>query len=93
MIASELSLKNKILSKEDFYKIKGHYHDLNLPSKIKRNFKKNEIKKIIQFMRKDKKNTSKKINLILLKKIGKTTKPQKYLMQASKIKNFLESFY
>ena len=89
----QAKLYNKILSKEDFYKIKGHYHDLNLPSKIKRNFKKNEIKKIIQFMRKDKKNTSKKINLILLKKIGKTTKPQKYLMQASKIKNFLESFY
>jgi 3-dehydroquinate synthetase len=44
-------------------------------------------------MKKDKKNTSKKINLILLRKIGKTTKPQKYLMGTNKIKKFLESFY
>jgi 3-dehydroquinate synthase len=93
IIASELSYKNKILSYKEFSKIKNHYHDLNLPSKIKKVFKKNEIKKIIHFMKKDKKNTSKKINLILLRKIGKTTKPQKYLMGTNKIKKFLESFY
>ena len=93
IIASKLSLKNKILRKEDFSKIKNHYHELNLPHKINKIFKKNEIKKITHFMKKDKKNTSKKINLILLKKIGKTTKPQKFLLETNKIKNFLESYY
>jgi|TARA_B110000438_G_scaffold299839_1_gene350834 3-dehydroquinate synthase/shikimate kinase/3-dehydroquinate synthase len=93
MIASELSFKKKILKEKDFSKIKNHYYDLGLPHKIKKIFKKNEMKKITHFMTKDKKNSNKKINLILLNKIGKTTKPQKYLMEANKVKNFLESYY
>ena len=38
---------------------------------IKKFFKKKDIRKIVNFMKLDKKNNSQKINLILLKKIGK----------------------
>ena len=42
-------------------------------------------------MIKDKKNFSKKINLILLKKIGKTIKPGNFLVNTTEIKKFLNS--
>ena len=44
--------------------------NFHLPDNIKDYFGLNNLKKIISFMVKDKKNNSKKINLILLKKIG-----------------------
>jgi len=42
-----------------------------LPNNINNYFSKKDLKKLILFMKKDKKNTSNLINLILLKKIGK----------------------
>ena len=60
---------------------------------IKDFFKKNEIKKIIYFMLKDKKNVNEKINLILLKKIGKTTKPNSINITAAQMKKFLTLSY
>ena len=60
---------------------------------IKKIFKKGEIKRIIHFMKKDKKNTDNKINLILLKKLGKTTKPKKIALNSNEIKKFLNSYY
>ena len=91
MVASELSYKKKILSHKDFIQIRRHYADLNLPLNIKSKFKKNDIKKIIYFMKKDKKNLDSKINLILLSKIGKTTKPNEFFLKGSEIGNFLNS--
>ena len=44
-------------------------------------------------MKKDKKNTNEKINLILLKKIGKTTKPKRFALNSSEVKKFLNSYY
>jgi 3-dehydroquinate synthase/shikimate kinase/3-dehydroquinate synthase len=37
---------------------------------MKKNFTKNNLTKILSFMKKDKKNSTEKINLVLLKKIG-----------------------
>ena len=76
MLASDLSCKKKLLSFRELSLIKKHYKNLKLLMNIKKFFKKNEINKIINFMKKDKKNVSNKITLILLKKIGKTTKPK-----------------
>ena len=61
----------------DFELIKNHYIKLNLPNEIKNYFRKKDLNKIIYFMKRDKKNLSKKINLVLIKKIGKTIKPKK----------------
>jgi 3-dehydroquinate synthase/shikimate kinase/3-dehydroquinate synthase len=93
MIASEFSYKKKLLSLEDLSLIKKHYLSLKLTKNINRIFKKNEIKKIIYFMKKDKKNYDEKINLILLKKIGMPTKPGKIALKSTEIKEFLFSYY
>ena len=60
---------------------------------IKKFFKKKELNKIINFMKKDKKNINSKINLILLKKIGRTTKPKQIALKDSEIKKFLNTYY
>ena len=60
---------------------------------ISKIFKKKELNKIIYFMKKDKKNIDEKINLILLNKIGKTTKPKKISLNSNEIKKFLNSYY
>ena len=56
---------------------------------IKKKFRKAEISKIISYMKKDKKNVNEKINLILIKKIGKTTRPNSINMNSDEIKKFL----
>ena len=93
MMASELSNKIKILPIKDLLLIQKHYLNLKLPMFIKKTFKKNEVKKIINFMNKDKKNIDEKINLILLKKIGKTTRPKEFSLKSNEIKNFLNSCF
>ena len=69
--AIKFSLRNKILNKKDYMLIKNHLEKLKLPNKIIKYFNKNDIKKILIYMHKDKKNKNKKINLVLIKKIGK----------------------
>ena len=93
MVASELSNKREKLSLKDLLLIKKHYLDLKLPMLITKIFKKNDVKKIIYFMKKDKKNVSEKINLILLSKIGKTTQPREFSLKSSEIRNFLNSYF
>jgi len=44
-------------------------------------------------MKKDKKNMSEKVNLILLKKIGKATQPGKFSLKDYELKKFLNSYY
>ena len=65
-----------------------HIHKIKLPSNIKEYFSSKNLNSILFFMLKDKKNISKKINLILLKKIGSAvTKNQYSFLQ---VKKFLE---
>ncbi len=67
MNASKFSFKNNLLSKKEFELIKNHLSQFKLKKKIPSN----KLNRIVSFMQKDKKNNTKKINLILLKKIGK----------------------
>ena len=92
MVASQLSYKKKILSLKDLIVIKKHYLSLNLPMNVKKKFKKKEINNIIYFMKNDKKNLSEKINLILIKKIGKT-RPNSFAINSAELKKFLTSYY
>tara|TARA_B100000768_G_scaffold180902_1_gene202119 strand:+ start:868 stop:1971 length:1104 start_codon:yes stop_codon:yes gene_type:complete len=69
-IASKFSLLKKFLNINEFKKIENHINLLNLPSNIKDFFSYSNLNKIITFMKKDKKNNTKRINLVLLKKIG-----------------------
>ena len=93
IVASDLSNEKKLLSFDELSLIKKHYINLKLLMNIKKFFKKNEVNKIVSFMKKDKKNISNKINLILLKKIGKTTRPKQIALKDIEIKKFLDSYY
>ena len=88
MMACQLSYQKKLLSLKDLMLIKKHYLNLHLPMRFKNFFKEKEINKIIYFMKKDKKNLNEKINLILIKKIGKTTKPNSFIINVNEIKKF-----
>ena len=68
--AAKFSLLNKILSIKEFNLIEDHLRKLNLPSNINKKFSMKNLNKILSFMKKDKKNNTNKINLVLLKKIG-----------------------
>ncbi len=93
MVASDLANKKRKLSHKDLMLIKQHYINLKLPMLISKVFKKQDVKKIIYFMKKDKKNIDEKINLILLNKIGKTTQPKKFSLSSTQIKKFLNSYF
>ena len=56
---------------------------------ISKIFYKEEVNKIISFMKKDKKNLDSKIKLILIKKIGKTNWPNNFKITNNEIKQFL----
>jgi 3-dehydroquinate synthase len=68
--ALSFSLKNNLLKKDEYQSINNHITNSKLPSNIKKFFKTKDLKKIMSFMLKDKKNYSDKISLVLLKKIG-----------------------
>ena len=93
MVACELAHKKKLLDTKELILIKKHYINLNLPMNIKEIFKKKDIDKIISFMEKDKKNLNEKINLVLIKRIGKTLKPNSVYIDSNELKKFLLSNY
>jgi len=68
--AIKFSLSNNILSIKEFNLIEGHLNKLNLPRNIKKLFSIKNLNTILSFMKKDKKNNTNKINLVLLRKIG-----------------------
>ena len=69
--AAKFSQKNNLLSIKDYDLIKNHLKNFKLPINIKKYFAKKDIKKIISFIKNDKKNIDKNINLVLLRNIGK----------------------
>ncbi len=70
LTAVKFSHYKKILTFKEYKLIRDHIENSYLPSNLKNYFSLNDLNKILSFMSKDKKNKSKKINLILLKKIG-----------------------
>ena len=85
--SAKFSVKNNILNKKDYKQIINHINNLKIPVNLNFYFKKKDINLIIKYMKSDKKNNSSKINLILIKKIGKVILNLKY--SQSKIKKFL----
>ena len=69
--SAKFSFENNILNKQDYNKIINHINFLEFTSDLKYYFERKHINKIIKYMKSDKKNNSSKINLILIKRIGK----------------------
>tara|TARA_B100001123_G_scaffold65378_1_gene72472 strand:- start:302 stop:1396 length:1095 start_codon:yes stop_codon:yes gene_type:complete len=84
MNASKFSFNNNLLSKGEFELINDHLTKFKLKKKIS-SIKLNHI---VSFIKKDKKNTNNKINLILLKKIGKPIFDLNF--ESKKIESFLK---
>ena len=86
--AAKFSLSNNILNNKDFNLIENHLNKLNLPRNISKFFSIKDLNKILSFMRKDKKNNTDKVNLVLLKKIGSPI--YKLQFDNKKINDFLK---
>ena len=86
--AVKLSKNLKILNLNDYKLIISHLSKLNY-NNLNKFFNNKDLDKIINFMKVDKKNTSKKINFITLKKIG--TVYINTQLNPSWIKKFLKS--
>ena len=69
-MALKFSYKNKYIKKKEYESVIKHIKNSGLPFDIKIYFSSKHLNKILSFMIKDKKNHSKNVNLILLKKIG-----------------------
>ena len=86
MMATKLSYLKKICNLQTLTLLKEIYKSNNLKHDIKKKFHKNEYNKIVENMVNDKKNNDKKINLILIKKIGQTTLPNSYKISKQELK-------
>ena len=84
--ALNFSLTNKLIKKTDYNLIINHIKKLKLTFNLDKFFSKKDIKKILSFMIKDKKNNSEKINLVLLKEIGSSNSNHYFSV------NYLKSF-
>ena len=76
--AVQFSLSNKILNFKEYSSIENHLEKLSLPRNINKFFSIKDLNRILLFMKKDKKNNTNKINLVLLKKIGHPTYKLKF---------------
>ena len=83
----KFSLENKLINLSEFNLIIRHLNKAKLSYNVSKYFSKIDTKKIISYMRNDKKNNSEKINLVLLKKIGSMELNKKFSKE--KIKLFI----
>ncbi len=90
LLAIKLSVEKNICSLKTLKEVERIYLLNKLPSKINNYLKKRQISNISKLMVNDKKNNDEKINLILLKRIGRTTIPGKIKMSADQIDHFLK---
>ena len=89
-LATKLSRQKKICSSSTLEKIMKFYEKNNLQDRFKKFNFNNNLDKIIMHMKNDKKNKDSKINLILLKNIGKTTKPNTIKIKPNILKSSLK---
>ena len=87
VLALKFSLNNKYINKNEYESVMNHLKKSKISSNIQNYFAIKDLNKILFFMTKDKKNISKKINLILLKKIGSASINKEF--DRSKIQKFL----
>jgi 3-dehydroquinate synthase/shikimate kinase/3-dehydroquinate synthase len=91
ILATKLSLINKICNKRILEEIKQIYYNNNLSYTYKKYTNSNSINKLIPYLKNDKKNNDENINFILLKKIGKTSLPNKNKISIYNLKKLSKS--
>ena len=88
ILATRLSVIKKVCSLRSIEEITEIYKKNGLNYTFKKFSNSREIDKLIPYIKNDKKNNDDKINFILLRKIGKTTLPNKYKISVNKLKNY-----
>ena len=91
ILAARLSVIKKICSSKIFNQIKNIYSDNNLDYTYRKYSQQSSIKKLIPFLKNDKKNDDEKINFILLKNIGKTTKPNNFKISIKNLRKMAKT--
>ncbi len=86
--AAQFSNKFNFLNNNDYKLLISHLSNLGIFD-LNKFFSKKHLNRIISFMVSDKKNNSKKINLIILKKIGKVNISNQFYPE--KVKKFINS--
>ena len=87
--ALEFSYQIGLIKNESYTFIKNHLDQIPLKKSFKKLFNKKDVNKIISFMKSDKKNISKKINIILIQDFGKIK--LNYQFNQNVLKKFLIS--
>ena len=91
ILALRISLIKRVCKAETVDEIKEIYKNNNLSYTYKKYSKKKFINILIPHLKNDKKNNDDKINFILLKKIGKTTLPNKCKISINSLKKLSAS--
>ena len=86
ILASRLSLIKKVCNIRTYEEIIKIYKENNLDYTFEKYSNQNLIVGLIPYLKNDKKNNDENVNFILLKKIGKTTLPNKYKISISNLK-------
>ena len=92
ILATKLSVIKKVCKKKTLKDLMEIYSANNLNYSLNRYKKTKEINKLIPYLKNDKKNNDEKINFILLNKIGKTTRPNKYKISVKELKKHVRLF-
>jgi 3-dehydroquinate synthase len=90
ILALKLSLVKKVCSNKVVKEIKQIYKENDLSYTFKKYSNQNAIKSLIPYLINDKKNDDDKINFILIKRIGKTSMPNKYKISINNLKKIIK---
>ena len=86
ILATKLSVIKKVCDFKVLSELKELYKKNSLSYTYSRISKKKNVNHLIPFLKNDKKNNDDRINFILIKKIGRTTLPNKFKMSIKNIK-------
>ena len=92
ILETKLSIIKKVCESGTLKQIQEIYRKNNLDFTYKKFSKFKTLISLIPFVKNDKKNNDKKINFMLLKKIGTTTKPNSQKISIIQLKKFLKLF-
>ena len=86
ILATKISVLKKVCSPKVLERIKNIYFKNYLSYTYKKFSNEKTLRKLVPYLKNDKKNNDDKINFILLKKIGKTALPNKNKMSINNLK-------
>jgi len=91
VLATKLSVIKRVCNKKTLKDLINIYDENSLSYTFKKYENIKKINSLIPYLKNDKKNNDDNINFILLNKIGKTTKPNKYKISIGELKKNIKN--